>query len=436
LAAVVLLASGCLATPARAPAPTARSEAVLGGAAGAATDTTPTAANGRTPGGPALDAARLAATRAVVERRVAALTAGDRDGWIASLRGTALRTEQTAVFDRMRAMGVRAVHLESVAGRGAQSDASWKVEVAFTYRLAGTDTSPRRFTIELTLRAASDPDGEPTITGSAPTDRPQPWDLPGLRVHRVADGLVLATGGQGRLSDVAARYLTARAAVVAVWGTARPAVVIAPSSDTDAARLLGRDPASLDGVAAVTDGPLTAGAGAGADRVVLVPTAWDDLTEQGREVVLTHELTHVTVRSTATRSMPLWLSEGLAEYVAYRGIDLPERRVVRGALDLVRREGLPASWPNAADLEPDHGRLPAAYGLSLLAVRSIADRHGQTALVRLCRAVSRQATVDPGADGGTDADTITERAIREVLGSDPGVERLAWRHRIERLLAP
>jgi hypothetical protein len=343
--------------------------------------------------------------------------------------------EQAAVFDRMRAMGVGAMHVESVTGPVAQTSASWKVEVAYAHQLAGTDTSSRRFTIELTLRAASDRSEEPTITGSAPADRPQPWDLSGLRVHRSADGLVLATGGQGRLSDVSARYLTARAAVAAVWGTARPAVVIAPSSDTDAARLLGRDPASLDGVAAVTDGPLGTGAGAGADRVVLVPTAWDALTEQGREVVLAHELTHVTVRSTATRSMPLWLSEGLAEYVAYRGVDLPELRVVRGALDLVRREGLPASWPTAADFEPDNGRLPAAYGLSLLAVRSIADRHGQAALVRLCRAVSRPATGDTRAGGGTDADEITERAIREVLESDPGAERLAWQHRIERLLA-
>lgn len=438
LAAVVLLLSGCLATPAQPPAPTVRSEAVLGGVASAATGipSTATAADDTRRSASALDAAHLAASRAVVERRVAALAAGDRQGWLASLQGTALRTEQAAVFDRMRAMGVRAVHVESVTPRGAQSGASWQVEVAFTHQLAGTDTSSRRFTLELTLRAASDSNEQPTIIGSAPADRPQPWDLPGLGVHRLSDGLVLATGGQGRLSDVSARYLAARAAVVAIWGTAPPAVVIAPSSDADAARLLGRDPTSLDGVAAVTDGPLSSGAGAGADRVVLVPTAWDALTEQGREVVLAHELTHVTVRSTATRSMPLWLSEGFAEYVAYAEVDLPERRVVGGALELVRREGLPASWPTAAAFEPGNGRLPAAYGLSLLAVRSIADRHGQAALVRLCRAVSRPATGDAGADGGTNADTITARMIREVLQSDPETERLAWQRRIERLLAP
>jgi hypothetical protein len=386
------------------------------------------------PGSSGREVSRLADSRTVIERRAAALAAGDREVWLSALHGAGLRAEQAAVFDRMRAMGVRALRVESVTLLGAGTGSSWEAEVAFSHQLAGLDTAPRRFTLRLGFRAGPDGRGDPGITGSAPVDRPQPWDLAGLRVDRSADGLVLATGGPGRITDVAARYASARAALVGVWGIARPAVVIAPATDSDAARLLGRDPASLDGVAAVTDGPLT-GAGAGADRVVIVPEAWAALTEEGREVVLAHELTHVTMRSSATRSMPLWLSEGVAEYVAYQAVELPERRIVAGALDVVRREGLPHSWPTAADFQPTGGRLSTAYGLSLLAVSSIADRHGQAALVRLCRTVSGPAA-NPSAAIDENADAATDRAIHEVLGSDPGAERLAWQRRIERLLVP
>lgn len=431
LAVLVLLVSGCLAAPVRAPGPTARSEAVSGGTA--------TAANGTMPGRWGRDGARFESSRAVVERRVSALAAGDREAWLAPVRGTALRREQAAVFDRMRSMGVRALQVDSMTYRDMGAGSSWQVEVAFNHQLAGMDTAPRRFTVELTMSAGPGPDRAPTMIGSEPADRAQPWDLAGLRVHGSADGLVLATGGPGRLADVAARYTTARAAVIAVWGTAHPAVVVAPSTRAQAAQLLGRDPDALDGVAAVTDGPLTAGTGAGADRIVIVPDAWAALTEQGREVVLAHELTHVTMRSTATRQLPLWLSEGFAEYVAYHRLDLTEQRIVAGALDLVRRDGRPSSWPSAADFQPENDRLSAAYGLSLLAVRSIADRHGQAALVRLCRAASGStASTTKGVDRGgpEDADAVTDRAIRQVLRSDPEAERLAWQRRIERLLAP
>jgi hypothetical protein len=419
-----MLVSGCAATP------------TLPSAEGLGPATRATAAGSVAPGGSGLDAVRLTASRALVERRVAALAAGDREAWLSAVHGAALRAEQAAVFDRMRAMRVGALRVESVRVRGAGSGAQWEADAAFTYQLAGIDSAPRRFTLGLTMRAGPRGDRLPSIIESAPADRPQPWDLAGLRVHRSVSGLVLATGGADRVAEVAAHYATARAAVVAVWGTARPAVVIAPTTQAEAARLLGRDPVSLHGVAAVTDGPVTARTGAGADRVVILPDAWDALTEQGREVVLAHELTHVTMRSTATGPMPLWLSEGFAEYVAYRAVDLPERRIVAAALDRVRKVGVPTEWPAAAEFEPGNDRLPVAYGLSLLAVRSIADRHGQAALVRLCRAVAHPDVDARGAAGAEDTDARTGRAIREMLAADPATERLAWQQRIERLIAP
>ena len=66
-----------------------------------------------------------------------------------------------------------------------------------------------------------------------------------------------------------------------MWGRAEPAVWVAPGSDADAARLLGRAAADLTGVAAVTDGPLETGEPAGADRIVVVPQPWAGLSGAG-----------------------------------------------------------------------------------------------------------------------------------------------------------
>jgi hypothetical protein len=194
--------------------------------------------------------------------------------------------------------------------------------------------------------------------------------------------------------------------------------VVAPASDDMAARLLGRQPSALDQVSAVTDGPLQAGR-AGADRVVVVPGAWSSLSPTGREVVLAHELTHVTTRAEpATHPVPLWLSEGLAEYVAYHDVRLPERTIVAPALEQVRRTGVPDGWPDDVQFEPGTGSLSAAYGLALLACRSVAARHGQAALVHLYRAA---------ATGSLDG-------AFAALSTDAAAERRAWQSRIEALL--
>ncbi|EWT03720.1 hypothetical protein N864_00390, partial [Intrasporangium chromatireducens Q5-1] len=207
--------------------------------------------------------------------------------------------------------------------------------------------------------------------------------------------------------------------VAAVLGSRRPAVVVAPATDEMAGQLLGRDLSGLAHVAAVTDGPLVDGR-AGADRVVVVPTAWASLSATGREVVLAHELTHVTTRAEGAQAMPLWVSEGLAEYVAYRDVRLPEQTIVGSALERVRRAGVPTGWPDDAQFDPDTGDLSVAYGLALLACREIADRHGRAALIRFSRAAARGSVED---------------AFR-LIGTDGAAERRAWQLRIRALLAP
>ncbi|MBC9823644.1 hypothetical protein [Terrabacter sp. MAHUQ-38] len=386
-------------------------------------------------------AERERAVTGLLRVRAETVQRGDRAQWLAPLAGASddtLRAGQSAVFDRMSAMGVGAVRLVAArettapvpAAPGAEVE--WDVRASLTYRLRGFDSKPRSFDLDLTFKAGPAAPTRLVLTASAPSGRPQPWDLPGLVVRRSTNALVLAVGTRTRVDEVARRARTAAARVAAVWGSARPAVWVAPATDADAARLLGRATADLGGVAAATDGPLTPGERAGADRIVLVPGAWTALRPAGRDVVMTHELTHVTVRSATTRAVPVWLSEGFAELVAYASIHLPESAIVAPALERVRAGGLPHALPADADFEPGTRTLPAAYGLSLLALRTLADAHGTHAVVRLYRAAA--GGLDVPTSRLDDREAAVDAALRQQVGSTRADLVADWRQRIRALL--
>lgn len=386
-------------------------------------------------------AARQAAVTSLLRSQFAAVARSDRRGWLAALGDApdpSLLSSQAAVFDRMTRMGagdflvtgVRETTPPVPAPRGEAVE--WDVRASLTYRLGGFDTTPRAFDLDLTVKA--DP-GAPTravLSGSSPSDRPQPWDLVGLVVRRTPTSLVLAVGDPSRVDEVVQRARTAAARVAAVWGVARQAVWVAPATDADAARLLGRTVDGLQGVAAATDGPLTPGQHAGADRIVLVPDAWSSLRPEGRDVVMTHELTHVTVRASTTRAVPVWLSEGFAELVAYQSVHLPEATIVAPALQQVRSAGLPQALPADADFEPGTGSLAAAYGLSLLALRTLADAHGTQAVVRLYRAAAGGLVVPTARLD--DREAALDDALATVVHTSRTTLVNAWQARIRQLL--
>ena len=147
---------------------------------------------------------------------------------------------------------------------------------------------------------------------------------------------------------------------------------------------------------------------------------------------MTHELTHVTVRGSTTRAVPLWLSEGFAELVAYRPIDLPEKAVASPAVALVRASGLPASLPADEDFAPGTGTLQAAYGLALLALRTLADEHGTRAVVDLYRAAAGGLAVP--SDRLDDREGIVDSALQTTMGTTRGRLVKDWQTRLRGLL--
>ncbi|MFJ6795709.1 hypothetical protein [Streptomyces sp. NPDC091268] len=292
------------------------------------------------------------------------------------------------------------------------------------YRLAGYDAAPAGSAREVEL--AAEPGGHWRVTADrpAPGALPQLWDQGPVTVRRGAHALVLGGAGQGpeTLDEVAAEADRAVPAASAAWPGrwAGRVVVLVPGSLERMAQLLGRPAREYQGLGAVTVGRVGA-APAAADRVVVNPEGYGQLTAEGRRIVLTHETTHVATRAATTATTPLWLSEGFADWAAYRdGAADPERAAP--ALGRAVRAGevpgaLPADAAFAFGGDPD--ALARAYEGAWLACRLIAERWGDAALVALYGRAGREPQ---------------ESALREVLGTDGAALTRAWQEYLSREL--
>jgi hypothetical protein len=156
------------------------------------------------------------------------------------------------------------------------------------------------------------------------------------------------------------------------------------------ATLIGSDGEGLAQIAAVTTGAVDGGVSRG-DRVVINPAAFGTLGSLGRRVVLSHEMTHVATRATTVRPVPIWLSEGFADYVAYDATPVPTAIVASDVLDDVRDGEGPRRLPEDPDFDAGEGDIAAAYEGAWLACRMVAERYGEQGLVELYEALSDSA---------------------------------------------
>ncbi|MEU9115617.1 hypothetical protein AB0D04_28485 [Streptomyces sp. NPDC048483] len=271
-------------------------------------------------------------------------------------------------------------------------------KVRLSYRLKGYDTAPVTSLQYLTLterggrwRITSDTDGTPA---GRPGTR-QLWDQGPVRLVRGRHSLVLGGATDpARLRDLADRVDEAVPAVSDAWKSSWSAKVVVEAPDTvdQMAQLLGSgDSAGYMGIAAVTTGEAGASATAPADRVIVNPEAYEELNDLGRAVVLTHETAHVATRTVTTEATPLWLSEGFADWVAYRDI---RRKAAITAPELSRAVAL-GKTPDRLPTDEDFGfqagadRLAKAYEGGWLACRMIADKWGEAKLIAFYRAAGR-----------------------------------------------
>ncbi|HST66556.1 MAG TPA: hypothetical protein VLM05_15330 [Mycobacteriales bacterium] len=374
-------------------------------------------------------AARLSAVRTLLDRRGAALLRHDRAGWLAGVdpAATALRTRQAALLTGIAPvpLGVWRYTVETgdQAGRTERGGA-WTVLTTLHYTLRGVDTVPTARPVVLTfthrggrwLIAADDrvaPDGSRTWRG--------PWEHGRMLVRQGVHSLVLAHPANARrLDGVAAVVDAVVPRVRKVVGGRLPTrvAVIVPDDQKEMSALVGEH-LVLGTIAAVAvaDSVDTARDRAVGQRIVVNPANIDRLGALGRRVVLEHEVTHIATRGFTGATMPIWLVEGLADWVGYTDSGLPAHQVADQLRAALRAGGWPGKLPGQADFRGDSPRLALAYEEAWSACRLIATRAGAAALVRLYRAVGTAA--DPAA--------ALDKQLRAVLGESTAQFVASWR---------
>jgi hypothetical protein len=232
---------------------------------------------------------------------------------------------------------------------------------------------------------------------------------------RSGPGTLVLTSARDRL---ASSYRQAKQAVAddhRVLPRWRGSLVLeAPTSQAELDHVLGAEPSTYAAIAAVTttvDGSASATAPV---RVFVNPAVFDELGPRGSQVVISHEATHVAVGA-ATSTLPLWLLEGFADYVALAHVDLPVATTASQILAQVARRGPPRQLPDSADFDSANPRLGAVYESAWLACRLLAQDYGEAALIRFYRQADRDSSVDPAfAALGTTQPDFT-RAWRDSL---------------------
>ncbi|MCD9142104.1 hypothetical protein [Streptomyces albireticuli] len=404
------------------------------------------------------------AVRALLDRWSAALRDRDERAFLAAVDPAAegYRAEQRRVFANLAAVPLATWEYRLVRTGGfapAQGDGRrLAAETELRYRLAGYDAAPVVTKARLTV---VERDGRWYVTAEdAPRGR-QLWQQGPVTAVRGERSLVLGVGqDRARLEALAAAADRAVPAVAAAWrdggpgegdedggdggdgksgkgrggkgGKAGPGawpgrvVVQMPASVERMAALLDSPVSNYRGIAAVTTGEVGGSGEAPADRIIVNPEAYGALGSFGRQVVLTHETAHVATRALTSAATPLWLSEGFADWTAYRGTGRTARQAAPELARAVAAGKAPRGLPTDADFgfAGESGRLARAYEEGWLACRMIAERWGEEKLVAFYRGVGGRERRS-GAVGAE---------LRRVLGISQVEFTAEWRAYVEREL--
>ena len=332
----------------------------------------------------------------LLDRRALAVRDHDKAAFLALIDPTAeqFRAAQGELFDRLADVPLSGWSYE-LAGDGPALPKDRSVllpkgstiaRVRLDYRLEGSDSQVEREQYLTVVPRGGQwlLAGNTDAAASGLKTEPDIWDLGPVRVVRGQTSLVLGDAPKKELQRLATEADRGVRDVGGVWkrNWSRHPVVVLPKSQSDMAALIGNDGKGLSQIAAVTTGSFESGLSRG-DRVVVNPDAWRTLGALGRRVVLAHEMTHLATRAITVNDVPIWLSEGFADYVAYRAVEVPTNVVAGDVLDEVRAGKGPDQLPDDAAFDAARGDIAAAYEGAWLACRMIAERFGEKKLIAL-----------------------------------------------------
>lgn len=321
----------------------------------------------------------------------------------------------------------------------AGSSDTWVTPVELTYALGGA-SAPGLAEPEVTLTrtmafarygddwkvlgdasAALDP--SPTASGPQVPREIGPWEFDGLAADdvRTEGGVSTILSYPNTDTTVArARKILPEAvdAVSEFWGEdwLRKVAVIATGDQpefTGLTRTASHDTAVAAAATVFSRIDRRAGQVVG-QRIVLSPNA-KELSEPALAVVLRHEIMHVATRLTTPEIAPMWLTEGVPEYVGRKGT---YREFVDAAPDLaveVAADRLPKSLPVDADFAVDTDAARLAYQSAWSFSAFVADEYGEPALKGLYRKMT--------AGGDTPA---MDAAVKAAVGHDKNALVKRW----------
>ncbi|MGH8823977.1 MAG: peptidase MA family metallohydrolase [Jiangellaceae bacterium] len=334
-------------------------------------------------------------------RRAHAWREGDGTAWATTVDGTA-QESQADVFGRLRRLHLDrwAEHLTAIE---PGPNGSWRAEVLVRYRLDGDRQ-------DALVRAVLDLSPDLLVRGSTTTPLP-PWEIDGVRTVAGDTALVVGGAAPGVLRRYADELDRAASSVGSLLDQTAPRVVlVVPATWDQARRMVGAGVAP--GLAAVTTSLEPAGVPAGPVRVLADPGVLAGLDRQTRIAVLGHEAFHVATAGLG--AVPLWLSEGLADYAGYRESGIALERASAGLERQVRRDGVPSALPDDAAFGAA-GQATSAYEGAHVAVAMLTAEYGPDRIVSLYRQVAR------------DGPHTLDAALRDVLGTDLTAVTAAWR---------
>lgn len=340
--------------------------------------------------------------RALLTRQFRVLsTATSRAAFIrAAGSSTKARTFAGSVWDARGRVGAKYVRFVYKQGAEAadRADGSTSARVRVTWRPSSASifagSRPAAATVRFRLMPKQG--GFEMVAASAfGHDRLPVWLAGPIRLDRSGSAKVLTVG---KISKCAGVPALARRAVRAVERiqpeSGKDLVAVCPRSAALAAALIGRRAVDISQIAAIST---SLGGPHGSPAVVLNPGPFSSMDKRARQVIMSHEATHV-LTGVIGEHPELWVVEGYADFVALHDDRAPLSVSAGQILRQVKAGGAPKALPSANAFDESAHGLSAVYESAWMAFRLLGERFGDAAVTGFYRDVVAGVAVETAAE--------------------------------------
>ncbi|MEV4265344.1 hypothetical protein [Kribbella sp. NPDC049584] len=365
---------------------------------------------------PSRIAAQIAARRLAVDsillRRAQAVQTGNEALFLADVdpANKKLRAEQKILFANLVEIGFTELGYSQAEERfnpavvRAHGGTTYLVRVLMRYQIPKVDFTPVTTELGYTFISRAGhwllTDDNDLDADLGPGAHREAWDLGRIEVQRGPRVLaVVERGDTKRGRAIVAAATEGLNEVTAYWPRKwNGSVLVIALDETDVrdARFADEDiesAASTGSTFSSLPGQDTADGTVAGGYIVINPNERDRVDE----ILLSHEITHVATADLGGYE-PLWLAEGAAEYVSWKGIE-----AISGPGEVAKweQEVIDEALPQLSSLPSDAGfyqNSADVYGVSWLAVRFLVQRIGLAKVEDLYEDMARNGTDQAARD--------------------------------------